>query len=205
MPEALQVPPVHAVLQQKPFAQNWDAHWLEVLQACPSGCRATHIPIEMSQKLPTAQLESLTHVVRQAPAEQVSGAHACMVPASQEPVPLQVLALRAEAAPTTQEAAAQTVPDAYFWHAPEPLQTPVVPHVDAGCSAHSARGSAPAATFPHVPFAPLPVAIEHAWHVPSHVVSQQTPSAQNPDAHRVASVPHVSPDDNLHTPPAVQE
>ncbi len=33
--------------------------------------------------------------------------------------------------PAAHDAAEQTVPAVYFWHALAPLQNPVVPHVDA--------------------------------------------------------------------------
>ena len=62
-------------------------------------------------------------------------------------------------------------------HAPEPLQSPL---------AHSLSGSVAAAIFPHVPFEPLPfLTVVHAWHVPVHAESQQTPSVQKPLEHSV--------------------
>jgi hypothetical protein len=59
---------------------------------------------------------------------QVYGAHIPVVAFWQFPAPSQVRALVSVDDPVGQLAAAQMVPAAYFEHAPDPLQTPVVPH-----------------------------------------------------------------------------
>jgi hypothetical protein len=59
-----------------------------------------------------------------------------------------------------------------------PLQTPVVPQVEAACVAQSLSGSVPTVTGAHVPFVPPVLAFVHASQVALHAVLQQTPSAQ---------------------------
>ena len=51
-----------------------------------------------------------------------------VVAALHAPAPSQVRALVCVDEPEGQLAGAQTVPAAYFWQAPDPLQTPFVPH-----------------------------------------------------------------------------
>jgi hypothetical protein len=72
------------------------------------------------------------------------------------------------------------VPDAYCWHVPLPLQKPFCPHVAAVLSWHSFCGSAPLATGPQLPSAPVPfnTAVQ-AWQRPPQLELQQTPSMQN--------------------------
>jgi hypothetical protein len=101
------------------------------------------------------------------------------------PAPSQVRALVWVDAPGGQLAAAQTVPAAYFWQAPAPLQTPFVPHEAAPWSLQVPAGSdAPAATFVQVP-AVLVEAL-HDWQVPLQLVAQQTPCVQSLDLHSSA-------------------
>ncbi len=57
-----------------------------------------------------------------------NGAHEPVVAALQVPEPSQVRALVCVVDPAGQLEPTQTVPAAYFAQAPDPLQTPVVPH-----------------------------------------------------------------------------
>jgi hypothetical protein len=75
----------------------------------------------------------------------------------------------------------QTVSAAYLVQPPTPSQAPVCPHVDLSVVAQTLCGSsAPRAVGPQVPRCPLWLQLTHA---PLQAVLQQTPSAQNWDAH----------------------
>ena len=114
-----------------------------------------------------------------------------VVAALHVPEPSQVRALVCVDAPAGQLAAAQTVPAAYFWQAPDPLQTPSVPHEEAPWSLHVPVGSGdPAGTFVHVPA--VVVETLHDWQVPLQLVAQQTPWLQKLDLHSSA-LEHVRP------------
>ncbi len=76
--------------------------------------------------------------------------------------------------------------------APLPSQAPVLPQVLASSAGHSSSGSASAPMGPHTPSAPPVLAPTHASHSPEQSRSQQTPSAQNSEAHSPSS-PHASP------------
>jgi hypothetical protein len=69
--------------------------------------------------------------------------------------------------------------------APEPSQAPGAPQTPVP-AVHSLSGSSPATIAPQAPSAPFPFfAAVQAWHVPLQALSQQTPSAQNPEAQSV--------------------
>ncbi len=109
----------------------------------------------------------------------------------QTPAPSQVRAFVCVDAPDGQLAPAQTVPAAYFWQAPEPLQTPFVPQEAAPWSLQVPVGSElPAGTFVQVPAVVLETLQD--WQVPLQLVAQQTPCAQNLDLHSSA-LEHVRP------------
>ena len=65
--------------------------------------------------------------------------------------------------------------------APAPLQVPSLPQVDAAAIGHcdAVKGGLPAAIGVQVP---MLVAIAQDMQVPPHMLLQQTPSTQNPDA-----------------------
>jgi hypothetical protein len=65
------------------------------------------------------------------------------------------------------------------------MQAPVPLH---SASPHSLAGSVLEANAVQVPSAEAPDAAAHAWHVPAHALSQQTPSAQKPVPHWLAAV-----------------
>src|SRR5450432_3193175 len=98
-----------------------------------------------------------------------------------------------------QVAAAQLVPEAYFWHAPLPLQRPFVPQVAAPVLVHWVVG-----------FGGLPPGIEvqvptvrlHAVQIPVQALLQQTLSTQNPEAQEAAVV-QAAPCDSLPQLPVV--
>jgi hypothetical protein len=88
----------------------------------------------------------------------------------------------------------------YGAHAPAPSQAP----------AHSLSGSVPDARKAQLPFAPPLFAAEQARQAPAHVVSQQYPSTQLPEAHSLEFA-HALPcasfashDDPLHQNPVTQ-
>jgi hypothetical protein len=113
-----------------------------------------------------------------------NGAHEPVVAALQVPAPSHVRALVCVVDPVGQLAPTQIVPAAYFWHAPEPSQTPVVPQEAVPWSWQVLAGSGwPVGTLLHVPA----VAAEtlHDLHVPLQLVVQQTPWLQKPDLHSV--------------------
>jgi hypothetical protein len=73
----------------------------------------------------------------------------------------------------------QETVDAACWHAPAPLQTPVLPHGGAG--GHCPAGAAaPADMNAHIPA--LPATLQ-AWQVGQLPLPQQTPSMQLPLMH----------------------
>ena len=121
--------PVQALFAQTPSTQLLLVHWLASEQTFPFAFFATQEPPE--QKLELMQSESAAHVVLHPvpDALHVKGEQVTVEPATQVPMPLQVLAdLKL---PLTQDGPAHCVPAAYTWHAPAPLQKPVCPHVSA--------------------------------------------------------------------------
>jgi hypothetical protein len=79
-----------------------------------------------------------------------------------------------------QVATAQGVPCGYFWQAPA-SHMPFVPQLEAPWATQVPDGSgAPVATSAHWP---IEVASAQERQVPPHAVAQQTPCAQNVDAH----------------------
>ena len=82
-------------------------------------------------------------------------------------------------------------PAAWSWHAPAPLQLPVLPH--GGIGAQSLWGSEVLPTGAQVP-APLTL---QAWQVPQPAVEQQTPSVQKSSLKQSLVVEHCWPRRNL--------
>jgi hypothetical protein len=103
---------------------------------------------------------------------------------AQEPVPVQVADPTALFPLQVAEAHTTAVPG-YPAHAPAPSQVPGAPQVPVP-AVHSLSGSNPARIAPQTPSFPCPFfAAVHASHVPLQALSQQTPSAQNPEAQSV--------------------
>ena len=100
-----------------------------------------------------------------------------------------------------QVAAAQPVPEAYFWHAPLPSQKPFVPHVAAPVSVHWLVGLGfwPPGMDVQIPRVPLRL---HDVHVPRQALLQQTLLTQNPEAQEGAIV-QAAPSDSFPQLPVV--
>jgi hypothetical protein len=73
----------------------------------------------------------------------------------------------------------QTVSLSYVAHAPLPSHLPLVPQL-AGAVVGQAGSEMPAPTGTH---RPRLVGLPHVMQLPSHALSQQTPSVQKPEAH----------------------
>jgi hypothetical protein len=82
-------------------------------------------------------------------------------------------------------AGAQVVAPEYWRQAPAPSQVPSLPQVIAPSSPHWPSGSLPAGASMHSPSLPV---IAHDLQVPAHAFLQQTPCAQNADAHSLPVV-----------------
>jgi hypothetical protein len=132
------------------------------------------------QNVDTMHCESFTQNVPHAVpvALQVNGAQPVVTPCTQVPVPVQTSV--ADATPFEQDAAPHAVPAGYNWHAPAPLQAPVVPHVLADCAAHSLSGSLPLAIGAQVPFNAPVFAWDAAKHREVQALLAQKPSTQKP-------------------------
>src|SRR5262245_55194685 len=100
------------------------------------------------------QSASLARIVPQAAPAHTYGLHITVPVLAHIAMALHVFAL--VCVPFMHDWAAQTVPGAYFAHAPAPLHSPVVPHVEAACCMHSSSGSLPCAMAPHTPSVPCP-------------------------------------------------
>jgi hypothetical protein len=99
--------------------------------------------------------------------------------ARQVPSPLQVPAVFTRL--PLQVGGTQTVSAAYLAQPPTPSQLPVCPQVDLSVTEHTLWGSsAPRGVGPQVPIRPLWLQLTQG---PLQAVLQQTPSAQNLDAH----------------------
>jgi hypothetical protein len=68
--------PVHAALQQKPWAQNPDPHWVAVAQAAPRPFLVQLPPLHVKGETQSA---SAVQVVLHAPVPQMNGSHADVV------------------------------------------------------------------------------------------------------------------------------
>lgn len=169
--QATQVP-VQAVLQQTPSRQKFEAHVADDEHALPMSARQDPEPLH------------------ERPPHSASGSFPFTILSHTPFCPLPFLAAEQATHVPLQEALQQNpstqYPDKHIalfeqvcalssWHVLAPLHAPLT---------HSLSGSEPLTIGPHIPFEPFPflVAVQ-ASHVPAHAVSQQTPSAQCPDAH----------------------
>src|SRR6185503_14006772 len=126
------------------------------------------------------------------------GSHSELVTVRHTPAPSQVRA--GVSVDPVQLPCTQTVPLAYCWHAPIPLQRPFVPQVSAPAFTHCVAGvgGMPAVMLVQVPGDAVSA---HDWQVPEQAVAQQTPCAQKPEAHSVA-IAQVRPSGFFeHVPP----
>jgi hypothetical protein len=181
---------VQALLQQKPSAQNPEAHWLAAVHAVPLALQVP--PAQPTHKppvhcVPVAQLALVTHDVVHALAPQMNGEQFAVATAGQAPVPVQLAAK--VAMPLAQLAVRHDVVDDASAQAPPAAQAPVFPHSVPVVQRESV---VPVVVAPQVPLAPPVFAAEHALHAVVQALLQQKPSAQNPDVHWLAA---------LHEPP----
>jgi hypothetical protein len=169
--------PVHALLQQMPWAQKVLMHSLPAVHEEP----LAFFPHELlMQELGVRHWALVEHVVKQAVEPlQTYGLHACSACAMQAPVELQV-----EGGVNTLDthfAFAHIVPTAYFSHPKLPSHLPSVPQVAAPMSVHTARGSAvPFRIGLHCPGVEDRLQLRQA---PVQELSQQRPSTQKVDWH----------------------
>jgi len=175
--------PVQAALQQTPSTQLPLAHWTAPPHPVPLANSATQTPAE--HQSPAAQSPLLAQLPRHAVGPQTYGAQAWACGAGQRPAPSQAAA--SVATPALQLAPRHCAVG-YAQAAPfAPSQRP--PQADPSeahawrlpCGAPSTGAQTPA----------LP-GTSQAWHWPLHAWSQQTPSAQNPEAHWFAP-PQITP------------
>ena len=172
--------PSHLPSQQTPSTQFPDVHCAAAEQLAPLSSVFAHVPVE-SQYVPAVH-EVAVQLPEHLPLPSVAHrllVHGLVVAIVQAPEPLHTDAL--VALPAVQLAAVQTVLLSGNAQAIRlvpshcPLQVPVPPH-----AVRVARG----APFNAVHF-PSELASLQDSHWPSHFPSQQTPSAQYPDAHEV--------------------
>lgn len=175
--------PVQAALQQTPSTQLPLAHWTAPPHPVPLANSATQTPAE--HQSPAAQSPLLAQLPRHAVGPQTYGAQGWACGAGQRPAPSQAAA--SVATPALQLAPRHCAVG-YAQAAPfAPSQRP--PQADPSeahawrlpCGAPSTGAQTPA----------LP-GTSQAWHWPLHAWSQQTPSAQNPEAHWFAP-PQITP------------
>jgi hypothetical protein len=113
--------PLHALSQQKPSAQNPDAHWTFCVQRAGPGLMGQRPSM---QGLPS-QSVSVTQLVRHAPApgSQAYGTQIIVAPSWHVPKPLQAFWPTTAARPL-HDPGAQGVPAAWKRQVPPPLQVP---------------------------------------------------------------------------------
>ena len=179
--------PLHALVQQTPWAQIADAHSLPAAQAAPGGF-GPQLPF--THAAPPTQSASPAQSARQAlpAALHMYGPQLSVTAAPHAPAPSQRAAWLTVAA--VHACARQIVPAAYSAHVPVPSQEPDRPQLATPSSGQSSRGSAPTGTLVQVPTLP---STEHDWQAPEQSDRQQTPSKQKL---LLQSVPA------LHSPPA---
>jgi hypothetical protein len=173
--------PVQAVRQQTPCAQKALAHSLPSAHAAPGDLRP-HEPFVHTAG--GSQSPSAAQLALQAEAPHRNGKQDVAAGVTHSPAPSHVEPGVNVVPPTGQVASPQGVPCANFWQAPA-AHMPLVPHVEAALATQLFAGSgAPVATSPQVPIAP---ASAHDLQAPAQAVEQQTPWAQKPEVHSVAS------------------
>jgi hypothetical protein len=118
--DAQQTPSTHV----RPLKQSF-----VTVQALPCETKVPHLLVMGSQLVPVAHCELTVQVVLQSVVPlHANCPHELVVAVLHTPLPSQVRALVRVEDPAGQLDPTQTVPAAYLAQAPEPLQTPVVPH-----------------------------------------------------------------------------
>jgi hypothetical protein len=193
--------PVHAVWQHTDCEQLPELQSVLAVHVDPLG-RRPHVPFVpgFMQVLGEVQSVLAAHVVLHTPfvASHANGVHSDEVTVLQAPTPSQVR-VGVNVDPTQVEAA-QVVPLGYSWHAPLPLQTPLVPQLEAPWSMHWFSGSCPTGMFVQVPSV---AASAHDVQVPVQLELQQTPCWHDPEAHSVPA-PQARPSGFLVQVPPLQ-
>jgi hypothetical protein len=167
-------------------------HSKSLAQVAPMG---TFPQLPFMQVLGARQSASVVQVVLHWPeAPQVNGAQDWLCAAIQTPCPSQRCA--EVSVDPVQPAGWQMTPAEYFSQTPVPSQTPSVPHATTPWSSQLWRGSVPTSAGMHVPKLS---GLAQVRQIPSQASLQQTPSAQNPEAHWLP----VEQADPIVLPPAV--
>jgi hypothetical protein len=185
--------PAHGLSQQKPSTQLPLVHWVLAVHAEP----LTIVPQELlTQGAPTHWgLEEHDFAQVVPPSVHVKGAQVTGVSATQFPLPSHAAPLVALFVVGSQDGPPQVVPLGQTAQLPLPSHVPFCPQVPASVAVHAARGAgpmSPASTGEHVPFSAPWL---HWTQLPSHGVSQQTPSTQCLLPHSPASE-HVAPSES---------
>jgi hypothetical protein len=129
--------------QQTPCAQNLLSHSLSLLQRLPGGL-PPHTPLR--QRLGETQSLLAVHEAAHLAPSHLNGAQLRAAAGAQAPF-WQVLRGVQLLLPALQDWSPHTVPSAKRWHAPAPLQLPLVPQVLTAWTAQIFAGSVmPAAT-----------------------------------------------------------
>jgi hypothetical protein len=169
--------PVQAVRQQTPCAQNPVVHSCPSAQVAPGGLRPQEPPVHTAG---AAQSASAVQVALHTEAPQWKGKHEVEEGVTHLPAPSHVAPGVNVVPPAGQLGSAQGIPCAYLWHAPA-SHMPLVPQESGLCDGQVLAGSgAPAGTSVQAPMAPERA---HDLQALAQAVAQQTPCAQNPDAH----------------------
>jgi hypothetical protein len=164
-----------AVAQHTPCAQTPVLHWSSLEQTAPIG---TFPQLPFMQVLGATQSTSVVQVVLHRPDPQINGAQGWLWAAWQMPRPSQRCA-KVSVDPV-HPALWQITPAEYFSQAPVPSHSPSVPHPATPWSSQLSRGSVPMSAGIQVPELS---ALAQVRQTPPHASLQQTPSAQNPEAH----------------------
>jgi hypothetical protein len=169
---------LHAVSQQRPWAQNPELHSAVVVHVAPSGLSEHLLPLQM---FGATQCASVVQLFRQMPiaASHWNAMHDCVVAAAQAPAALH--SCGGVYVEPVHDPATHCVPGTCRRHAPEPLHVPSRPQVEGSALTHwlATTGAAPAPTGEQVPTVPVSA---HDMQVPVQAALQQTPCAQKPDA-----------------------
>jgi hypothetical protein len=185
--------PLQSVPQQIPWAQKPELHSAALPQVAPTG----FLPqLPLRQLLGGRQSLSLAQICRHLPSvPHMNGAHDCPGVVTQVPVPSQRNAV--VSVEPSQPACLHIVPVEYFWQAPAPSQTPLVPQLAAPWSEQSLRGLVPTSAGRQFPTAPGAAQLKQ---VSVQARLQQTPSAQNPLA-QSAGIAQAWPSGSPGAPP----
>jgi hypothetical protein len=179
------VPSLHAELQQTPWVQKPLLHWLPAVQAAPFTLRPHE---RFRHVLGATQSVSTAHAPRQALFRQLKVPQDRLAGVTQAPLPSQVDTGVCAEVPA-QTAGLHIVPLSTMAQVPA-RQAPVVPQVVLSVALHFSCGSrVPSGTAVQVPGL---AGRSHVLQASVQAELQQTPCAQNPDAHSLPAL-HSAP------------